>query len=56
MELYNSSEKKENEIIVDKKIVHDFLRTVLKMEQENLYIKKHGLKDKIKNEVIKRIS
>jgi hypothetical protein len=38
-----------------KEKVKDFLKVVLKLEQENLYIKKHGLKDKIKEEIKKRI-
>lgn len=40
---------------VDEKIVEEFIKTVLKVEQENLYIKKHGMKDKIISEVKKRI-
>ncbi len=41
--------KQENtkEIIVDNQMVDEFISEVLKLEQENLYIKKHGLKEEI---------
>jgi len=45
---------KYKEILTEEKI-KEFLKVVLKLEQENLYIKKHGLKDKIKEEIKKRI-
>jgi len=36
-----------NEIEVTQKMVDEFVREVLNLEQENLYIKKHGLKEEI---------
>ena len=52
----SSTEKEtENSLQVTDEIVKDFIREVLKLEQESLYIKKHGLKDNIVAEVKKRI-
>ncbi len=44
-----NKEKNENapEVKVNKEMIDDFVKEILKLEQENLYIKKHGLKEKI---------
>lgn len=49
--------KQENskEIEVTQKMVDEFVSEVLKLEQENLYVKKHGLKEEILKLIKSRI-
>ena len=52
----NTKQKKdETNIKITDDMVKDFLQTILMMEQENLYIRKHGLTSKILEEVKKRV-
>ena len=43
------------EKIVTDEMVQEFIKVVLKLEQENLYLGQYGMKDKIISEVKKRV-
>ena len=47
--MQNSEKKEENsqEVIIDEKMIDNFIDEVLKLEQEHLYDKKHGMIEKI---------
>jgi len=52
-----NKEKNENtpKVRLNKEMIDNFAKEILKLEQENLYIKKHGLKEKIISLVKTRI-